>query len=257
MSDLESLIGARARDENGRFVSVTPTEEPEVKAKEPTQVAPVETKAEPAPKPAELVAPVAVVKPPEPQATNVPLASLLDEREKRQAAERRAQEHEQRLRELEAERAKAAEPQIDPYQDLPGYLQKNRQEIQQELHRERVLMSEDMARAKYTDFEPVVGEFLKAAESNPALIAQMNAQRNPAEFAYRQGLLHRELAAVNGDPVAYRAKVRAEVEAELAAKAAPVVPTSLNSETSPVAATEVYAGPPPLKSLLRINDSRR
>lgn len=251
MSDLESLIGTRARDDNGRFKSVTPTEEPDTKV-EPVKAEPV---AEPTPKPAEPPPAVVVAKPPESQASTVPLASLLDEREKRQSAERRAQEHEQRIRDMEAERAKAAEPQIDPYTDLPAYLQKNRQEIQQELHRERVLMSEDMARAKYTDFEPVVGEFLKAAESNPALIAQMNNQRNPAEFAYRQGLLHRELAAVNGDPVAYRAKIRAEVEAEIASKATPVVPTSLNSDTSPVAETEVYAGPPPLKSLLR-NASR-
>jgi len=247
---IESLVGDRARDEQGRFKSVTPAEP----AKEPakTDVTPPEVKAVDAtPKDVTppVVPPPAVIPPPvEPPELVGLRQGMIEERRKRQDLERQLQELKQ-----------PPKPAVDPWTDLPGALAQQRQEMQAELQKERLLISKDLAREKYKDFEDVIGHFSKAVEANPALAAQMNAHRNPAEFAYRQGLLHRELSTVNGDPMAYRTKLetdlRTKLEAEFAAKYGqkppPVVPASLNSDTSPAIATEVYAGPPPLNKILR------
>ena len=252
---MDSLIGTRARDESGRFVSVTPTEEPKPKTEpvtaEPAKAAvdatPVDiTPKDVAPKPVEPV----VVPPPVQTETEKEQAykkAMQAEREKRQAAEAR-------LRELEAPKK---EP-VDPWTDLPGALKSEREQIQETLFVERCNLTADLARMKHTDYDEMQAAFLEAAEADPSLFARLRQERNPAEFAYKHGVLHRELGSVNGDMTAYREKlrasIRAEVEAEFAAKGgkpAPVVPASINSDTSPVAATEVYAGPPPINTILR------
>jgi len=256
---LDSLIGARARDENGRFISVTPTEEPKTEPK-------VEAKAEPKVDvtpaivtPPDVTPPVVtppVVTPPPIQAESEKeqayKKAMQAEREKRQAVEAR-------LRELEQPKK---EP-IDPWTDLPGALKSEREQLQETLFVERCNLTAEIARQRHTDYDEMQAAFLEAAEADPSLFARLRQERNPAEYAYKQGLLHRELGSVNGDPVAYREKIkasiRAEVEAELAAKGGvkpPAVPASLNSDSSPVVTEPVYAGPPPLKSLLRINDRR-
>lgn len=255
---LDSLIGSRARDENGRFVSATPAEEP--KETKTLEAAPPKVDATAAvvtpvdATPAVVTPPVVtppVTPPPDPEKEGYRKA-MQAEREKRQALEAR-------LKELES----PPKPPVDPWTDLPGALAQQQTQFQKQLRDQRLLVSEDMAREKYKDFEEVINHFNAAVEQNPALADQMLASRNPAEYAYKQGILHKELGSVNGDPIAYRAKleadIRASVQAEFNAKhgiTPAAVPTSLNSDSSPVAATEVYAGPPPLKSLLRINDRR-
>lgn len=254
---LDSLIGDRARDENGRFVSVTPTEEPK-KVETPPQAKVDATAAVITPvdaTPAVVTPPVVTPPVTPPVEQTAPISALQEERRKRQAAEAR-------LRELESP-PKPAPPPIDPWTDLPGALAQQQQTFQEQLRQQRLLVSEDMAREKYKDFEEVITHFNQAVQTNPALADQMLASRNPAEYAYKQGLLHKELGSVNGDVSAYRAKleadIRASVQAEFNAKhgiTPAAVPTSLNSDSSPVVAAPVYAGPPSLKSLLRINDRR-
>jgi hypothetical protein len=249
---LEGLIGTRSRDDNGRFVSVTPTDP----APAPT---PVVTAAEPAkvsePVVAPVVAPVAtpVVATPvtavQPEQT-VPLKSLREEREKRQRLEAQ-------LRELQNPKAPT-----DPWSDLPGTLSQHQQQLREEMFVERCNVTEEMARDRHKDFDEVREVFLEAGQSNPTLFQQLRAERNPAEFAYREGLRIKRLGAFNGDFTAYEkdietrteARVRAELEAKYG-KTTPVVPTSLNSDSSPAVATEAYAGPPPLNKILR-NASR-
>lgn len=254
---IESLVGDRARDEQGRFKSVSPAEPAKEPVKADVTPEPVKADATPSdvtpPVVAPAVMPPAAVVPVEPPELVGLRQGMIEERRRRQDLERQLQDLKQ-----------PQKPPVDPWTDLPGALAQQRQEMQAELQRERLLISEDMAREKYTDFEDVIGHFSKAVEANPALAAQMNVHRNPAEFAYRQGLLHRELSGVGSDIVAYRTKLEADIRTQLEAefatkygqKPAPAVPTSLNSDTSPPADTVVYAGPPALKSLLRINDRR-
>ena len=254
---LDSLIGTRARDENGRFVSVTPTEEkvePKVEAKPELQVEAQPTPAAKAPEPvvtppAAPASPVVATPPVENPETAAYKKAMREEREKRQALERQ-------LRELQTPKAP-----VDPWTDLPGALQSQQQQLDERLFVERCNLTEQLVREKHADFDDVREVFLEAAQGNPALWQQMRQELNPAQFVYREGLRIRELKDVGGDFSAYRTKLRAEIEkdvrAELEAKYGQpaVVPTSLNSDNSPVVTEPVYAGPPPLKSILR-NASR-
>ena len=253
---LDSLIGNRARDENGRFVSVTPTEEPkaepkvEAKAEPKVEATPVVTPPEVTPP---VVTPPVVATPPvqESEKEQAYKRAMQAEREKRQAVEAR-------LRELEAPKK---EP-VDPWTDLPGALKSEREQLQETLFVERCNLTAEIARQRHTDYDEMQAAFLEAAEADPSLFVRLRQERNPAEYAYKQGVLHRELGSVNGDPIAYREKlkasIRAEVEAEFAAKGGvkpAVVPASLNSDGSPAVKEPVYEGPPPLNKILR-NASR-
>jgi hypothetical protein len=249
---LEGLIGSRARDDNGRFVSVTPTEE----APEPVQVAEAPTPAK-APEPVvtpPAATPAAPVTQPTTPTENAEAAAykkaMREEREKRQAAEAR-------LRELQAPKTP-----VDPWADLPGYLNSRDQQAEERLFVERCNLTEEMARDRHKDFDEVREVFLEEAQKNPQLFAQLRQERNPAEFAYREGLRARELKDVNGDFSAYKSKLEKDIEARVRAeleakygKSTPAVPTSLNSDSSPAVATEVYEGPKPIGQLLR-NASR-
>ena len=251
---MDSLIGTRARDESGRFVSVTPTEELKPKTEEPANPAPKVdatpvdiTPKDVTPKPVEPV----VVPPPVQTETEKELAykkAMQAEREKRQAAEAR-------LRELEAPKK---EP-IDPWTDLPGALKQTQQDLEEKQFVRWCNYTANLARKQHADYDEMQAAFLEAAQADPSLFARLRNEDNPAEFAYRHGVLHRELSSVDGDPIAYRTKLETELRAKLdveyaakyGAKPAPVVPASINSDTSPVAATEVYAGPPPINTILR------
>lgn len=245
---LDSLVGSRSRDDNGRFVSVTPTEEKQ----EPVKAQPVTVEPVKAPETVKTPEPVkpAVAEPvtPPQQENSVPLKALREEREKRQAAEAR-------LRELQNPRT-----QTDPWSDLPGALSQTQEALRQEMFVERCNVTEEMARDRHKDFDEVREVFLEAANADPTLFARLRNERNPAEFAYREGLRIGKLKTFNGDFSAYEkdietrteARVRAELEAKYGKT---VVPKSLNSDSSPAVPTEVYEGPAPIGSLLR-NASR-
>lgn len=256
---LEGLIGTRSRDDNGRFVSVTPTENAPAKAPEPVVAAPEPAKA-PEPIATTNAAPPAItgntvvvtppVTPPENTEAAAYKKAMREEREKRQAAEAR-------LRELQTPKAPT-----DPWADLPGTLSQHQQQLREEMFVERCNVTEEMARDRHKDFDEVREVFLEAANANPTLFAQLRQERNPAEFAYREGLRIKELKDVNGDFGAYKSKLEKDIEARVRAeleakydKQTPAVPASLNSDSSPAVATEVYAGPPPLNKILR-NASR-
>lgn len=241
------LVNGAARGDKGRFASPTPGE-PEVAPKEPASEA-VIAKPDPTPVPVApvAVAPVAPVVPVESEKERAYQRGMLEERQKRQAAEAR-------LRELES----PPKPPVDPWQDLPGALQSQKEQLAEALFVQNCNLSERFARREHKDYDEVRNVFMEHAQSNPILFQQMRQAEDPATFAYSEGLRIRELKDVNGDFGAYRSKletdIRAKVEAEFATKYGVkpvVVPTSLNSETSPAVTTEVYAGPPPLASILR------
>jgi hypothetical protein len=111
---------------------------------------------------------------------------------------------------------------------------------------------------QHKDFDEVREVFLEEAGRIQLCLPTVEAERNPAEFAYREGLRIRELKDVNGDFTAYKSKLEKDIEARLTAqfeakygKSTPAVPTSLNSDSSPAVAGEVYAGPKPIGQILR------
>lgn len=178
---------------------------------------------------------------------HVPLAALEAERRGRQDWKEKAvrfEEEARQLRERIAERNQNNEQQpqqLDPIQ-----------QVRQEMLNERFNMSEMVARQKYEDLDAVVATFQEAARANPALAMALHQQVNPYEFAYREGKRIQLLKEVGDDPAAYRAKVEAEIRAELQ-KTAPTalnLPASLaGARSTATRSSPAFTGPAPLNSI--------
>jgi len=221
----------RARDEHGRFVP---------KPQDGQQEAPPASKQDHGP---------------------IPIQALLDEREKRQRAER----------ELEEWRRRATPPPAPPvrpdvFADPDGAFQHIEQQVSEQVTRARLDMSVMMEQASKPDYAEKESAFIEAVKSNPALYQQMMSDPHPAGFAYRVGsqvLAMREI----GDPAGYRERIeqelREKLEAEYAAKyqqvtppapppaPLPAFPTSLSTAraAAPRSPAPAFSGPPPLSVL--------
>ena len=249
-----------------QFLSQTPSEP--APAPEPVPEAPVAVEATPDPQATqgEIGAPPAPELPPrgddgrfQKREHVVPLEALLSERERRQAAEREAQEL----------RAKT-QPVPDVWENPAAFVEGKVKEVESRLLTEAdkraevrarelfLSYTEGEARGRYTDYDQMREVFSQEVQRNPVLISQLASAPNPAEFIYQQGRIARELQQVGGNLSAYRqrieAEVRAKLEAEYAAKPqrTAAVPQSLNSEPSRGAGIQgaVWNGPTPLEDIL-------
>ena len=177
---------------------------------------------------------------------HVPLAALEAERRGRQDWKEKASRLEGELTELRRQAAERQQPQdqrqIDPIQ-----------RVEQLVLNERFNNSEMYARQKYADLDDVLKEFGDAAKANPALSAAMMQQANPYEYAYREGKRIQMLKEVGDDPAAYRAKIEAQVRAEIgqpAAPAQPNLPASLaGARSAAPRSAPAFTGPTPLAAL--------
>lgn len=128
-------------------------------------------------------------------------------------------------------------------------------------YNERLNTAEMLLRDRHSDVDEVVGVFMEAANKNPGLRAQMDAQLNPWKFAYEEGKRLKFASEIGNDPEAYRKKVRAEIEAEMRGApaaaatpqsptpAAPRLPESLAGAKSSGARSATWTGPTPFESL--------
>lgn len=190
----------------------------------------------------------------------IPIQALLDEREKRQRAER----------ELEEYRRRTAQPPAPPqrpdvFADPDGAFQHVERQVAEQVTRARLDMSVMMEQANKPDYAEKESAFIEAVKANPALYQQMLADPHPAGFAYRVGsqvLVMREI----GDPAGYRERIeqelREKLEAEYAARyqqvaqpAAPTAPTAFPTALSTARAAAprqtgpTFSGPTPLSAL--------
>lgn len=181
---------------------VTPAEP----AQEPTEPAAPET---PAPGTEAPAAPAAMPAAKSPE--TMPYAAYKAEKDKRQ--------------ELEAKLASQAKPpeQKPGFWEQPEeHLNRVSQEAQFQALAVKMDLTEDMARAKYADFDEKFETFKALVASHPDLRSQLLQARNPAEFMYSTAKNHAELQAagsVEGLREKMKAQIRAEVEAEYKAKA--------------------------------------
>lgn len=190
----------------------------------------------------------------------VPLASLLEERRKRQ--------------ELEQRYSQPVVPKRPPVTDDDFYTSPVTATQQMldpvvEQFEQRVLamqfnQGEAVAREAHADYEQVKQNFTDRLDrGDPLAVAiaqQMFAQANPPKYAYDQVKRLQTIESL-GDPEAFRARIaaeeRAKVMTELAAVSRPRppdVPASLNAESS--APSSVSTGPfepTPLTNIIRHN----
>lgn len=171
----------------------------------------------------------------------VPLTAVLDEREKRQAAQREADEL---RRELQSYKNPPQEL-VDILEDPEARLAHERSVFQQELINTKLDTSRFMAVEKYG--EDLVNEayaFFDAPE-NRHKTNELISKPSPFHAAVQAYQQHKAVTEVGTDPVAYRGKIEAEIRAQILAEmqqqpvqaAKPRPPVSLSSAPSAGAAS--------------------
>lgn len=175
-------------------------------------------------------------------------AALLAERRQRQELERKLAKKEQEEK---------------PYlgEEYEQRFTETEQRFQEQLIRQKLDLSESLAREKYQDFDEKVEVFKTLLEESPQLYTQMVQQVNPAEFVYKTAAAQQKLKDI-GDPVEYEkqleARLRAKWEAEQAqkseaeAKKRQELPGSLATATGATGSTaQSWGGPTELKDILK------
>lgn len=170
--------------------------------------------------------------------------ALLGERRRRQEAEAKYSELEQRLAQIEQAKQQQAEaPQeIDDdlmFSDPARYRALMAENIRREVLREaqglteqtalttRMDTSEMLARSRYDDFDDALVKFREMASANPYLTQQLRGQADPAEWAYRQ-VKEQELVGQVREAGSLD-KLKEQLRAELAAErpSNPTIPETL------------------------------
>ena len=140
----------------------------------------------------------------------VPIQALLDEREKRQEAQRRAKELEKQLADAQPKEA------IDPLQDPEGFSAS----VQDQIRAATLSTEIKFMRMMHDDFDDAWEWANQEIGSNAAMQAKLQGSENAVQDIYAMYQQHQTLEQL-GDVDALRAKIEAEVRAELAQEAAP------------------------------------
>ena len=205
-------------DELAQFLN-----EPEGSTDEPvTEPAVTETPAEPEPAAKELEQDGSTSEPvkTEKESGHVPLAALMDEREKRQKLQA---ENEQLRAQIKPQ--EAAQPP-DLFDDPAAYAAHVEQLISNKGFENAVVVSQAMMRMQHDDYDAMEAKFAEMVKENPSLAVQLRSAELPAVFAYETAKKAEKLALLENvdeweakKTAELEAKIRAELTAELEAKA--------------------------------------
>lgn len=153
------------------------------------------------------------------ESDRIPVTALLDEREKRQEAQRKAEEADRKLKQYEQElrRIREARQEAPPdwYDDPQKAAQYQQRTIEQRFEAQRMQQSKFFAEREFG--ADVVNEAVAYFDAHPQQSQQFLAHPSPFHAAvefYRKQKVADEIGA---DPEAYKAKLREELLAELQA----------------------------------------
>ena len=205
-------------DELAQFLN-----EPEGSTDEPvTEPAATETPAEPEPAAKEPEQDGSTSEPvkTEKESGHVPLAALLDEREKRQKLQAELEQYRNQQKPQEA-----AQPP-DLFDDPAAYAAHVEQLISNKGFENAVIVSQAMMRMQHEDYDAMEAKFADMVKENPSLAVQLRNAELPAVFAYETAKKAEKLALLENvdeweakKTAELEAKIRAELTAELEAKA--------------------------------------
>jgi hypothetical protein len=176
------------------------------------------------------------------ESQTIPISAVLDERSKRQDAERRAKEYEDKLKAFEEKQTKRP----DLFEDPDGWAKsveesanKRIQEAENKNTARFLGLCEQQARSKYQDYNEKLDIFGKLIQQEPTLRDRMLSAPDPAEYVYRTAKQYQELQGFESvDKL--REKIREEERAKLLAENAQTVvstqeQTPAKPETKPQA----------------------
>ena len=145
----------------------------------------------------------------------VPLAAMLDERDKRQ-------ELQKRLEALEAERESQQKEKVDfwenPEAAVDAKVSEKVSALEQQFTNGYLSLSMQYSRSFHDDFDTAKDAFAEAATQNPALADMALKSEMPGEYIYNTGKQFMELDSVGGDVNALRERIRNEERAKLMAE---------------------------------------
>jgi hypothetical protein len=195
---VEQAGGGRQRDEHGRFASAASTETPAVETP-----------------------PAATPEPPaQPEPQHAPITALLDEREKRQEAQRKAEALERQLAEMRSQQQPP--PPLEPTEAL-----------QVALYQQNLRASRRFAEREYgKDQIAAVHEWaVRKCDEDPIFNEQMRSSEDPYEAAYQAFNRDKILAEVKPDDFA---AFKAWREAQAQAASVQSAPSPQSAPAAPV-----------------------
>ena len=140
-------------------------------------------------------------------------AKAIDETSKRQAMAADNEALRQQLQALQQPQQPKADFWDNPDNALDG-MTKN---FDEKIRQVEVNTTARIMRSMHDDYTEMETLFIDLGQKSPVLFNQMNQSDNPAKFAYDYAKNHTEMESI-GDPADYKARIRAEVEAEYAVK---------------------------------------
>lgn len=192
-------------------------EEVEADPAEPTEEAPAEPEPEAEPDTGEEEAAPPVAEE-EKQTQAIPVTALLDEREKRQLAERRAEETARQLQQLQAQLQQRAEPAPDWLEDPQAAAQYQAQTIEQRMQAQTLAQSRFFAEREFG--KELVDEAYAYFDQNPHLSHQLLQSPSPFHAAVETYKRQKFLSEVGENPDAYRESLKEQLRQEIMAEAA-------------------------------------
>lgn len=184
-----------------------PEPAPETPVADATPAAPTPDVQQPAPEPAPVEAQAPAPQANDPKHGLVPIAAMLDEREKRQELERR-------LKEFEDTKASSQPREIPSIQDNPeAFAAHLAEETARTTLNLRFDISEETARAKHGDdtVQSAMDWGMSKSGENPAFAAEYVKQKNPVDWVVKQHKRDKLLGEIGDDPDEYVRKRYAEI----------------------------------------------
>lgn len=140
--------------------------------------------------------------------------AVIDERRKRQEAERKAQLFEAEIAELKSPKQKVERP--DVFEDPEAAFQHSEKLFDNKLFEQRVNLTRDLMAEKHGDYEEVENHFLEMVAQDPSLSVKLRSAPNPAKFAYETAKTNLDLKSLK-DPT-YKEKLKEEIRKEILAE---------------------------------------
>lgn len=172
---------------------------------------------------------------------SIPITALLDEREKRQEAQRRAEAAERRIAEIERRMSQKPQEVPDFYEDPDRRLQYEQHNIQQVLTKQKLEQSRFFAEKEYgADTVQAAYDYF---DKHPQMTREFIGQPSPFHAAVAAYKRMQVVEEIGEDPDGYKAQLREQVRQEVMQELQTSKPSTPPPSMATAKATGVNAKP--------------